>query len=273
MCSYIDIETSLFKQVFPKYEDLVYLCHARKTDPFMKADNINNFENKWCSVVIGARIPDSSDSGRKNKVYLVSLEGFENYSNNIIIDNYKFIRLIVLYSWTFESIINPYHFKEICHNLSVDSLVLPYEKDDKTTLPLIKNGFVPLIHNIRNGDKTVSFYRGALVPVNIKKTKNIKSVFSSDALYIYDPSIGMFDVSYAYAWQIGRLIALNNKSIAIKIMQLRRQNRQKTHTKLLKISMSNQFYLNETEQVDIIDKENITDSVLALLNKHLGGVL
>ena len=195
MCSYIDLETSLFRRIFPAYEDLVYLCHARQTDPYIKSDDTGGPTDTWCSAVMGARMPDVSQEGKKNRVYLVSLEGYDDYSNQAKIDAFSKIRLIVLYSWTYEAISLPWHFKEICSSLGIGSLGL-------LDTPFSENGYLPIPHQIRNGDQTVSFYRGPLTPA-AKERQEIPSVSSSDSLYIYDPDLGMFDVSYACAWQTG----------------------------------------------------------------------
>lgn len=271
ICSYIDIEVSLFKEVFPAYEDLVFLAHARRTNPYYKADN--NTGDEWCSVVIGSRVPDSSNKGQKNKVYLVSLEGYGNYTENKKLDDYKYIRLIVLYSWIYESVSEPYHFKEICNELSLGFLSMPSMDDSEKLNSYIENGYVPFIHNIRNGEKTVSFYRGPLTPVNVKSSTDFLPAGSADALYIYDPDVGMFDISYAYAWQIGRMLALSDKTIALKIMKQRTLNRQKIHAAIAKKIMSKWFYEKTANKTDEETNEGVVENVLKILNDNIGGAL
>lgn len=271
MCSYIDLEVSLFKEVFPAYEDLSFLCHARKTNPYYKADSDTGDE--WCSVVIGARIPDASDEGRKNRVYLVSLEGYDNYSDNKELDNYKYVRLIVLYSWIYESVTKPYHFREICEELSLGLLSMPLQESNEKINPYIENGYVPFIHNMRNGEKTVSFYRGPLTPAAVENSSDFLPAVSADALYVYDPDIGMFDISYAYAWQIGRMIALSNKTIALKIMKQRTLNRQKLHLASVKSIMPKYFCERSSDKMGIALHDSIVENVLRVLNDNIGGAL
>lgn len=263
MCSYIDLETSLFRTVFPSYEDLPFLCHARKIEPYEKSDDLCGPENEWCSAVMGARMPDVSEEGRKNSVYLVSLEGYDNYSMNDKIDTFSYIRLFVLHSWTYEAVSFPWHFKEICKSLNVGSLSLSAEDGQKAVLPFLEHGYVPMHHQIRNGDFSVSFYRGPLTPMPVKH-QEIPSVSGSDSLYVYDPDIGMFDVSYACAWQIGRLIALNQKSIALKLLQARSQNRKKLHTASLKLKMNRYCNLGSENG----EGNSLANDVLAILEKH-----
>lgn len=264
MCSYMDIETSLFRKVFPAYEDLVYLCHARKTEPYTKSDDTGGPGDEWRSVVMGARMSEISDEGKKNRVYLISLEGYGDYSHQTQIDRFSHVRLIVLYSWTYEAVSFPWHFKEICSSLKIDSLGLSTEGQKEEVLPFLGNGYIPMRHQIRNGDQTVSFYRGPLAPAPIEH-QGIPSVSSADSLYIYDPDIGMFDVSYACAWQLGRLIALNQKSIAMKLLQARNTNRKQMHAASLQVEMNMQCSLKREEG----QKTGLADSVLLLLDRHL----
>jgi hypothetical protein len=44
----------------------------------------------------------------------------------------------------------------------------------------------------------------------------------ADALTRYDPSTGMLDVSYAAAWEIGRLLALRSKSFSAALYNWKR---------------------------------------------------
>ena len=69
---------------------------------------------------------------------------------------------------------------------------------------------------LRDGSKTASFYRSPFVP-GISR-RNVITGDSPDALYRYDPEAGMFDVSYACAWEIGKLAVLAREDIARKIM-------------------------------------------------------
>lgn len=268
LCNYIDVKTSLFREVFPAHEDLAYLCHARKVEPILKVDNGSAAQEEWRSVLISARLPEVSDAGRKNRIYVVSLEGFDNYTTNTAIDKYNSVRLIVLHYWDFYAETKKYHFKEICKNLSSGLLVFPGQPN-KSIMPLLENGFVPMIHHVRNGEKTVSFYRSPLAPLIIKKQPATETA-SADKHYQYDPEIGMFDISYAYAWQIGRLIALNNKSTAIKIMKLRGKNRQTVHRKKLKSQLDRNFLLDSPGNDS---NESVGLSLLDLLNERLGKII
>ena len=55
-------------------------------------------------------------------------------------------------------------------------------------------------------DRSVSWYRGPLLPYPAKAAIKVP-VSSADAVLRYDPATGLFDTSYAAAWQLGRLLA------------------------------------------------------------------
>lgn len=89
----------------------------------------------------------------------------------------------------------------------------------------LHQGFVPLPHYPRRGGKTVSWYRGPLATSEKRAgtlEKDIFSVGTSDELIIYHTQAGMFDVSYAAAWELGRLLALQSKQFSVGLHKWRR---------------------------------------------------
>ena len=161
----------------------------------------------------------------ENRVYLVSLEGLTSYlrGGGINIEK-KNIRLAVLASWSFHCE-EAYSFKSSIKKLRSDSFSVPYDEDDekksKTVFGYedaaahIKNAwnlaYTALAHNTRFGEKTVSWYRGPFVPFYKSKESNYDFLPAADAAVRYDPKYGMMDVSYAAAFQLGRLLAMQDR--------------------------------------------------------------
>ncbi|OUR97583.1 hypothetical protein A9Q81_12985 [Gammaproteobacteria bacterium 42_54_T18] len=94
----------------------------------------------------------------------------------------------------------------------------------------ICRGAVAMPHNLRSGGSTASWYHGPFIdgadpdsmdsvelPVNLP-------VAASDQLLRFDTVIGMLDVSYAAAWELGRYLTLNNRHIAMKLYAWKRQH-------------------------------------------------
>lgn len=68
----------------------------------------------------------------------------------------------------------------------------------------------------------MSFYRGPLVPGANPDSVSLP-VRCADELVRYDPATGLFDVSYAAAWELGRLLTLANTRVALELYNWKRQ--------------------------------------------------
>lgn len=203
VCNYTDIPKDLFKKIAPSKEDMAFLVHARKSS------RSTDSEDSWCSIVVGNRLPQSGDNGGAlNKAYLVSMEGYDGWEQAAGADCTK-VRLVVLYSWSFYSEKEKTHFYDVCEQLDVDRLRLKKRASQADINKIEDNGYLPLAHQMRQGSKSISFYRGPFSPGTVKKVQ-IGENWSPDSLYRYDPELGVFDVSYACAWQLGRLLCLEN---------------------------------------------------------------
>lgn len=92
--------------------------------------------------------------------------------------------------------------------------------------PYLKQGFVPAAHQMRQGNKTVSWYHGPLRPGRDASLPLPLPVRSADQLVRYDPAGGMFNISYAAAWELGRLLTLQNNGVATALFNWKRANAQ-----------------------------------------------
>lgn len=282
LCAYIDMPVRLFSDIIPSERDLPYLCHARKSDTITKNSD-GTLTEQWNSVIIGNRLPQISRKGSLNTVILVSLEGYGEILNHS--QGYEKIRLNILYRWSFYGTEKQFHLRQLFQNLSVAPLRQPQsefiETENKTESEkqlrealrkILDNGYIPLRHTFRTGDKTRSFYRGPLIPFK-KVDDNIRNLSSSgnaDKLYIYDPSTGMFDVSYAVAWQIGRLLALNRKKTALLLMR----NRNKDHLEVMR-SRTEEALLNHLPNCSNanLSDSSIGDALFSNLTEALGELI
>lgn len=220
ICNTIDVPVEIFTKIVPSIKDLPYLAHARKvgTDD-MESDSIE--DEGWFSVVIGNRLPTPN---KENRVYLVSLEGLEGYipnntQKNQNTDSQEDIRLVVLTSWSFVDHTEGKGFYELAKSLTDNENIAPLkiqspdtvQKEIKTALDY---GYVPLNQTTRQGYKAMSWYRGPFTP-HFLPTDPENIVYShADAALRFDKNMGLFDVSYAAAWQLGRLLGIKNQHFA-----------------------------------------------------------
>jgi hypothetical protein len=224
-----DVKKSLLQKILPSVNELDYLAHVRQTT-----------NEEPIAVVIGNRLPKPNVS---NTVYLVSLENRFDYQKAEF--DYQeakdddYIRLVVLNSWQFTCIDLKQNFKDLLthlngyQNKSQDSqqfstLRLPKPATENAELAeaYLSKGYVPLHHNLRQGGNTISWYHGPLIPAcnQTKKELSSLSVYSADKLVCYNSGEGMFDVSYASAWELGRLLALQDSHFSMNLSNWKREH-------------------------------------------------
>ncbi len=177
------------------------------------------------AVVIGNRLPQLTGT---STVHLVSLEGRYNASGFDFqgAGSSDSIRLVSLKSWNF-ACVNPQHtFKEILKHLDQNpsTLRLPSSTNNQVE-SYYQMGYIPLPHYLRQGGKTISWYRGPL-STGQDQTGITLPVRGADQLVRYNPDNGMFDVSYAAAWELGRLLALQNKGFSVSLYRWKRSHAQ-----------------------------------------------
>jgi len=226
LCQTIDLPAGLFSAVMPRKADLQYLAHVREVNTDNKETWSLLKEGKF-SVIVGNRFPETQQAGSNGKdwgivntVFLISLEGWGEYLENPDkLDQRKNCRLLVLGSWRF-TCQGSGTFKSLMEHLNDNRLLSrpPLGGDVSQALTYLNavfdRGFTPVNHDLRNNDSTISWYRGPLAPVHYEKSMSYTDISCADAALRYDPKTGMFDSSYAAAWQLGRLLALQDQAFA-----------------------------------------------------------
>ncbi len=248
--SVIDIKKSVLQRQLPAKSDLSYLSHAR-----LGKDAAGKQIGGEQAVIIGNRLPAK---GAISTAHLVSLE--ERYNG----DDFDFqnagdddsIRLVSLKSWSFACSDERQNFKGLLVNLNLSpgTLRLPDSNSAEANRHLAL-GYVPLPHSFRQGSKSVSWYRGPLIPGE-NKTELSLPVRASDELARYETSAGMFDASYAAAWELGRLLTLQNKRVSVSLYNWKRANAQqlaKQEKQLLQSPLPTQTEAAQTDLPDEIE--------------------
>lgn len=229
----IDLPLGLFWELAPTVDDLKLMAHVRIVSLINQPTNGNsNGEPTGSfSIVFGNRLPNT---GKKTSAYLVSLENTEAFlpqangtppSGNTYAatDN---LRLPVLASWTFFSTGESATFVHQLESLngctpgsgipaSNTNIRLPYSGSNTVVAGAMQMGYLPLNETMRTSEKNVAWYRGPLLPYsNLGAAPLNLPIPSPDAATVFDPTTGMLDVSYAAAWTIGRMVALQDTSFS-----------------------------------------------------------
>ena len=228
-CLAIDLDDTLFATIAPQFNELPYLAHVRQVNTDGK-EILGINADGWFSVIVGNRLPLT---GGNHVAMLVSLEGQGTHlPGGSAVPTGGKIRLVVLASWKFETTDFNRNFIDIMQALGTrhppdrpDDLIgirllqMPYVMPtvttdaQKTVQEALDIGFVPLVTVLNDGESTVSWFRGPLTPVITKRDQYGPYQFSDHAIR-YNPGDGIFDMSYAVAWQIGRLLALSDPTFS-----------------------------------------------------------
>jgi hypothetical protein len=183
------------------------------------------------AVIIGNRLPLPKGI---SVAHLVSVEGRYNAQGFDYQDAGEddLVRLVSLQSWSFACLDHQQSFTGLLTGLNCTPSVLRLpECDAAAANDYLALGAAPLWHGLRQGGKTVSWYHGPLAPAENQLPEGDPSapIFparAADELTRYSPATGMFDVSYAAAWELGRLLALQSKTFSVNLYNWKRAHAQ-----------------------------------------------
>jgi hypothetical protein len=236
-CNYVDLPLAQFLTVMPTEHDLGWLAHLRQADTSAKALGEAPADG-WFAVVIANRFPTA---GKPSTAYLVSLEGLAAYLPPATPPGgTEAVRMAVLTSWSFsDDGQDAQSFSQRLDALGAGALAVT--STDPAADAVLAQGYVPMRHTTRQGETITSLYRGPLVPLPLAAPATAPSYSCPDAALRFDPATGLLDVSYAAAWQLGRLLALGDREVAQAIFQWRRRQRQRMAHLAGRIALTRRF--------------------------------
>lgn len=269
---YIDVDVETFNTIAPSAEDLPYLTHIKRVNTEEKAFK-SEYEyhpkkgltlkttesHKDFSVVVCNRLPKPNTACH---LFLVSLEAMGDLlPNSDGTSNFnvgtKQVRLVVLKNWEFYCTELKSDIVDSVSNLnrtSKNHKSNPYSTPINLQLPAIQGndaddkvnqafryGYVPLEYEMRGGQKMVSWQRGPFIPYWTPEALKVPFKGADELLY-YNKETGMFDTTYASAWQLGKLMALQNKGFAENLYQWKQKRQEsfieKEEDKVLSTSLA-----------------------------------
>lgn len=204
----LDGEVAFLAARLPRFGELRLLAHVRER--LDKKGSEKPEISGEVAVVMAGRLPHASAMGH---AFLVSVEGA--YGDSGAFDA---SRLVVLKSWRFAAGDPAQSFTERMKRLDASPLVLR----SPTTPPADDPGGASLFaYRMRNGSRTAAFYRGPLAAGDTPPPDDVlpdaiplPELRAADSLVRYRSELGVFDVTYAAAWELGRLLALASGSFA-----------------------------------------------------------
>lgn len=114
--------------------------------------------------------------------------------------------------------------RSLLQNLNTGPFQLPLFENNVKVAEInkyLRLGAVALPHKLRAGGNTVSWFRGPLVPLHLTFPAPDKEITQqhSDELMQFNTTTGLLDATYAAAWELGRLLFINEPKL---IQQLQR---------------------------------------------------
>lgn len=257
-CQSITIPGSVFNAVMPDSVELSYMAHCRGVNTLDEGEQL-------LSVMLCNRMPvvgtGSNPAPVRYFANLVSLEGFAAYlgPNATPIPNKPSgglcdVQVVSLFSWSFVSQPDSgQSFEALVSGLiqseaaTGGALSLPVTAGSDLP-PLVadrlNDGFVPLTFISGSGDESFAWYRGpfsAVPPQPLPPVGNppvpVLQASGADALMIYLSEQGLFDLSYASAWNIGRNLALADSGFVQNISAYRQASTELLNSLAQRMSM------------------------------------
>jgi len=127
--------------------------------------------------------------------------------------------LVLLYSWQFECT-GTGTFYELAQNLNVAMVGATVDQGHP---PVTDTGHIALQVGDRSGSTESAWYRGPLSPLQLTRDA-LGPYHSADQARIATPETGAEDVSYAAAFEAGRLLAAADARLAQDLMRWRRNS-------------------------------------------------
>jgi len=209
----LDLDLKLFLRLCPRRDDLPLLAHIRHVDTANKVP-LEMVANGEFSVLVANRFPQKGP----NTIHLISLEGLEDVIGTSpgSLPATR-VRLITLANWTFVcDSTGRDTFSGLMRQLRKNStdfgVKLPAPTTHAQVNEALARAYVPVDYKPLDSTTTMAWYRGPLSP--LMRRRNTKTFLRADEALIFDDQTGVMDVSYAAAWELGRLLALSSPAFA-----------------------------------------------------------
>jgi hypothetical protein len=216
--AFIDVDRSFLARTLPACDRLHLLAHVRSVQ---QPQGRSEF-----AVLLCPRTPQPK---ARNTVHLVSLEGCYAADGQLVpgFGDPPRVRLVCLKTWQFHCTEHKQDFSGKLTSLSRGTLALV---DADSAFPL-RIGAVPLRHERADGTVAPAWYRGPLAAADIDDGQPLTLAESPQAAapIVRDEALDMDDVSYRAAWEVGRMLLLDNATASRALYYWKRARYREAH--------------------------------------------
>jgi hypothetical protein len=245
----IDVPKQLLWQILPSADEIALLSHVRagkdSSDPTKDAE----YPVIFCNRLPAPGTSDASPVGTQSTVHLISLEARQPLLDALRtkpLDN-NLVRFVSLATWSFSTLQRNKTFtrwlKEAwcpdaqrtdpgdstqassCTAGVIHTPRIPASRNPDAER-FFSQGYAPIRHQTRQGNHLVSWYRSPLLPGQSLAADFALPVRLSDELVRYFSDVGMFDITYAAAWELGRMLTLRSKKVSVSLFNWKRAHAQ-----------------------------------------------
>jgi hypothetical protein len=217
-----------------------FLAHRRDitTDGMAVSGASEEDDSGSFGVIFSHRTgPNSLSQPANVTVHLVSIEGVENLTP-FPVNRVGYVAISSLYSWNYvclppnvPSIVDEFTSVGRSINLLRPSLTVDNRAEilkspfGQGVIDRLDHGFTLMRYRTQTGETTSCFMRGPFVPDNTPCPLTSWWPKSSNAgtdFQILDQEIGLMDISYSSAWQLGRTMAIADQPFTTALVRVRK---------------------------------------------------
>lgn len=222
--SCIRLKSELLEQLLPAESEFPYFYHYRQVyignKPEMDLDGM-------FTVFLSNRLPEYTEGqGSIYEAHLTSLADLRNALKEGKARGKNIAEILSLDSWEFTvSGKSPESFQRICAKMKKNALSewLYRLEDIGAASKRLQHGFVPMEYQTRLGDRGICWNRSPFLPCYTEKMKKTSFYQTADGALCYDDGDSMFDVTYAAAFEAGRMAAVRDEAYIAALFSFRRR--------------------------------------------------
>ncbi|KAI2780789.1 hypothetical protein F4815DRAFT_469104 [Daldinia loculata] len=244
---FIFVKPDLFTNLFPTHDSnnnpakgpkpntqqYKYQAHVRKINgQGMALAGVE--DTAVFSIVVGNRSgPLDNETPVTMSAHLVSIEGVDGMSWPV--SSHRYVALCSLHSWNYtvlpaNTLNVPDAFEDLGRTLNVlrapEEIISPLrassDKMQQLVAKRLDDGYTLVRYRTQTGESTVAFYRGPFTPSFVPPLENLTTSSNSGVdLQVLDKQLGIMDITYSVAWQVGRTMALGDEAYIAALNRLR----------------------------------------------------
>lgn len=203
----VDLPVTLFRKIAPSRSDLPMLAHLRCVSIADKTPLEMHASGDF-SVLVANRFPGSG----QHIAMVLSLEGWGDLLANhqTVPEHITHLRWVNPITWHFHNDDSGHdNLAGLMAQLDIDGLGQTVASPNQAVVEKLRQGLVPVAYQSKDRPVDFAWYRGPFSPTPVKPpAQGWVAIQRYEDAMLWDESTGTVDMTYAAAWQLGRMLAL-----------------------------------------------------------------